>query len=194
MIRTVIVDDHQAVRAGLETVLGEAPDLVAAGAASGELELWPLLRSTRPDVVLMDYHLPGTDGLLLCRRIKRGVPPNPRVVIYSAYAAEELTIPAHVAGADGLVHKGAPAAELLEVIRAVTGGERVLPRVSGALLTEASQRLPEADRPIVPMLLDGTPERDIAATLGIEPDDLEERVERIITGLRMAVPGSPQER
>lgn len=192
MITLAIVDDHHAVRAGLETVLSEASGLVAVGSASGEHDLWPMLHRARPDVVLMDYHLPGTDGLLLCRRIKHNPPPVPRVLIYSAYAAEELAIPAFLAGADGLIHKGAPAHELFEAIRTFAHGEPVLPEINAAALADASRQLDPADRPIVPMMLDGTSPREIAATLRISAAQLEERIERIIAGLRIAVPGSRQ--
>jgi DNA-binding NarL/FixJ family response regulator len=190
MIRLLIVDDHHAMRAGLETVLDEAAGLAVVGAAAGEHDLWPLLHRTRPDVVLMDYHLPGTDGLVLCRRIKREPPPVPRVLIYSAYVVEELAIPAFLAGADGLVHKGAPAHEVFEAIRAFAQGQHTLPLIDTAALGDAARQLGPADRPILPMMLDGALPREIAETLGISVAALEARIERIIASLRVAVPGS----
>lgn len=75
MIRVMLVDDHPALRAGLQTVLRAEPGIVPVGAASGEHDLWPLLHRARPDVVILDYHLPGTDGFLLCHKIKAGVLP-----------------------------------------------------------------------------------------------------------------------
>ncbi len=70
MIRVLIIDDHSAMRTGLEAALKRSPDIVPVGAGSDELELWPLLKRTAPDVVLLDYHLPGQDGLILCHRLK----------------------------------------------------------------------------------------------------------------------------
>jgi len=122
MIRIVIVDDHPALRAGLHTVIDSEPGLVFAGESSGSEEsLWPLLRSVRPDVVLLDYHLPKGDGLQLCYRITRER-PAPRVAIFSAYAGPELLVAARLAGAAALLGKGMGARELFEAIRRVKRG------------------------------------------------------------------------
>jgi DNA-binding NarL/FixJ family response regulator len=187
MIRVLVVDDHIALRAGLMAVLQAEPGIVPLGAASGEEDLWPALRRTRPDVVLLDYHLPGRDGLSLCRLVKRTLPP-PRVLLYSAYADAALVIPAVLAGADGLVHKGAPAAELYEALRLVCKGRRVLPPLSRELLGDASRRLHDEDLPVLGMVLDETPRGDIAAALRIGPPALDDRIERMINRLRVEVP------
>ena len=63
MIRVAIVDDHHALRLGLDTAIRSEPGLVPAGVAATAAELAPLLYRTRPDVVLLDYNLPDTDGL-----------------------------------------------------------------------------------------------------------------------------------
>ena len=72
MIRVVVVDDHPALRAGLQTVLDSEPGIVFAGESSGSEEsVWPICCAARPDLVLLDYHLPRGDGLQLCYRIKQ---------------------------------------------------------------------------------------------------------------------------
>ena len=84
MIRVAVVDDHPALRAGLQTVLDSEPHIVFVGGSDGaEEHLWPMLNLVRPDVVLLDYHLPRGDGLQLCYRIKQDV-PAPRVIIFPA--------------------------------------------------------------------------------------------------------------
>src|SRR5262245_12363130 len=98
MIRILLVDDHPAMRAGLTGVLAAEPGTVPLDSIASGDELEPALRRCRPDVVLLDYHLPGSDGLVLCRQVKRTV-PAPAVLIYSAYADAELAIPAVLAGA-----------------------------------------------------------------------------------------------
>jgi DNA-binding NarL/FixJ family response regulator len=187
MIRILLVDDHPALRAGLTAVLRAEPGLVPLGTAADEEELWPALNRTKPDVVVLDYHVPPADGLQLCRRMKRQI-PAPKVLLYSAYADAQLVIPAMLAGADGVVNKGAPAAELYDAIRTVARGERVMPPMSRELLDDANRRLDSADLPILGMALDGTPEAEIARTLGTSTDDLTRRLDRMIARLKVEVP------
>ena len=189
MIRIAIVDDHPAVRAGLETVLEAEPDLVPVGGAERAEDVAPLLTRTRPDLVLLDYHLPGSDGLQLCRRIKEAA-LAPRVILYSAYAGAELAIPALLAGADGVVAKSSAGRELFEAIRTVAAGERVAPPVPRELMADAAARLDAEDLPILGMLMDGTPNAEVCETLRLEPPMLQRRVERMIGRLRVEVPGA----
>lgn len=187
MIRVAVIDDHPALRAGLEMVLDAEAGLVPVGSAANELEAWPLLNTTRPDVVLLDYHLPGRDGLQICRRIKSQA-LAPGVLLYSAYAGGDLAIPALLAGANGIVGKGIPAIELFNAIRAVAANELVVPPVARALREDAARRLDPEDLPILGMLLDGTPPADIEAVLGIEPRGLASRIDRMLSRLRVEVP------
>ena len=94
MIRVVIVDDHPALRAGLHAVVDAEPGIVFAGESGGDEEsLWPAINRSRPDLILLDYHLPRGDGLQLCYRIKHDV-PAPKVIIFTAYASGPLAVPA----------------------------------------------------------------------------------------------------
>ena len=188
MIRVVVIDDHPALRAGLHTVLDAEPGIVFAGESDGEEEsVWPLLNRTTPDLALLDYHLPHGDGIQLCYRIKQRV-PAPKVIVFSAYAGPALSLPATLAKADGLLDKGVPARDLFEAIRLVNKGERLLDPVSRAVLQDAEQRLGPEDLPLLAMLLDGTPEREIATVLRREPRDIQHAVQRILSRLRLDVP------
>ena len=188
MIRVVIVDDHPALRAGLRTVLEGEPGIVYAGESSGSEEsLWPTLHTAQPDLVLLDYHLPHGDGLQLCYRIK-SQPPAPAIIIFSAYASGELTLPALLAGADAVLNKALGARELFEAIRRVNRGERLLEPLSAAAMRDASARIPEADRALVGMLIDGAGEQDVARTLRIDPRDVRHAVQRTLSALRLDVP------
>jgi DNA-binding NarL/FixJ family response regulator len=186
MIRLLIVDDHPAMRAGLTAVLRAEPGLVPLGTASSEEDLGPTLNRTRPDVVLLDYHLPGADGLKLCRRLKREL-PAPAVLLYSAYADSGMVIPAILAGADGLLNKSAPAPELFDALRAVARGDRVLPPVPRELLEAASGRIEPEDMPIVAMMVDGTPVAEVAEALRRPVRDVARRVDAMIERLRVEI-------
>jgi DNA-binding NarL/FixJ family response regulator len=185
VIRILIVDDHPAVRAGLVAVLRSEPGLVPVGAAADEQEGWRLAQRARPDVVLLDLHLPGGDSLSLCRRVKALDRPA-RVLIYSAFADEELTVPATLAGADGIQDKAEPMLELFDAIRRVARGERLLAPITPERLADAQARIPTADWPIVAMLLDGTAEADVAATLGLSAAEVDGRIARLFGKLAPA--------
>jgi DNA-binding NarL/FixJ family response regulator len=189
LIRILLVDDHPALRAGLHSVMRAEPGFVPVGAAGDEQEMWPLLNRTKPDVVLMDYHLPGEDGLVLCRRIK-GALGAPKVIVYSAYADTGLTVPALLAGADGVMNKGAPAQELFDAIRTVAGGGNIMPPLSSALLEAATARLDPGDAPVVGMLVNQTPLAEVAEVVGTDPAALTRRVERMIARLSVDTPAS----
>jgi DNA-binding NarL/FixJ family response regulator len=192
MIRIVVIDDHPALRAGLHTVLESEPGLVVAGESSGTEEtVWPVLNRSRPDLVLLDYHLPHSDGLQLCYRIKGDV-PAPKVVIFTEYATQAMALPAAVARADALLHKGVGARELFEAIRLAHRGERLLPPISHGALEESASVLDPDERALVGMLLDGSTETEIAKTLRVAPSDVRHRVHRILSAMRLEVPaGGP---
>ena len=187
MIRILIVDDHPAMRTGLNAVLRAEPGLVPLDAASSVADLWPTMNRTKPDVVVLDYHLPGDDGLVLCRRIKRQLPP-PAVLLYSAYADASLMIPARLAGADGLINKSAPANELYDAIRRVARGEQVLPPISRELLDAAARDLAPEELPILGMTLENTPVGEMATTLGLNAEDVMHRIDRMIKRLKIEIP------
>lgn len=183
MIRVAIVDDHHAVRIGLEAVLSAEPDMDPVGVATNAAETAPLLYRASPDVLIVDYRLPDVDGLTLCRRIK-AAPPAPRVILHSAYADDWLTLPAMLAGADGVVHKGAPGRELAEAIRTVAHGGSALPAVDADALRTSAEALDPDDLPILGMLAHGSPVEEIASALGLAQATLRARRHRMLDALR----------
>ena len=181
MIRVATVDRHPAVLAGVEAILRDQPDLVPVGAAIDRYELWPLLKRTRPGVVLLD-HRPGNDGLELCLRIT-GRPGAPRVVLFAAGSGPEAIVPGTLAGADAILDKAVPARDLLEAIRAVAARDRVLPAIPPAVRCRAAERLGTSDRAIFAMRLAGTSMADIAAVVGLGASDLRARLAAIVSAL-----------
>jgi DNA-binding NarL/FixJ family response regulator len=188
MIRVAVVDDHPALRAGLQTVLDSEPGIVYAGESDGaEESVWPLLHRVGPDVVLLDYHLPKGDGLQLCYRIKQHV-PAPGVIIFSAYASPDMMLAAQLAKADAVLNKGVGARELFETIRGVAAGELRMAAPSAAALQEAHAHVAEEDRALIGMLLDRTPESEVARVLGSTIPDVRHAVQRTLSALRRGTP------
>jgi DNA-binding NarL/FixJ family response regulator len=178
----MIVDDHPAMRAGLTTVLDGEPDMVSVGSAAGVFDARPLYREARPDVVMLDFHLPGQSSLALTRELKRQ-PLPPRVVIYSAHAGPQLDLAAALAGADGVVSKGADAREMFEAVRRVGAGDELPSPSAQELMRAAAEALPDEDLPLVAMRLEGATLDEIARVQRVERTAVERRFERLLARL-----------
>jgi DNA-binding NarL/FixJ family response regulator len=182
MIRVAILDDHPAVRAGLQAILAAEPDPQAVGSAAGDHELWPLLKRTRPAIVVLDLHDPGRDGLALCLRIKRQ-PDPPAVLLYSAYTPAALVVAAAVAGADAIVSKSDTAATLVQAIRAVARNPHALPAISPQMKADAAAKLDPTDHAILAMRVAGDLPVAIASTLGVPEPAIAKRIAAIVAQL-----------
>lgn len=188
MLRIVVIDDHPALRAGLRAVLDAEPGIVYVGESDGNDEsVWPLLHRARPDLVLLDYHLPHGDGLQLCYRIKQEI-PAPKVGIFTAYASPTLALPATLAGADAVLAKDMRAQDLFDALRRINRGERLVPPISRTVFEEAGEKLDSDARALMGVLLDGSTEAEAAAALRMEPLDVRHSVQRILRALRLDVP------
>jgi DNA-binding NarL/FixJ family response regulator len=173
-LRVLVVDDHTAVRAGVQAVLAREPDLQPIGGASSADQALDKTRARRPDVAVVDHRLEAGDGLTLTRQLK-ALPEPPAVLIYSAHADAALTVAAVVAGADGVVGKGGNADDLCDAIRFVARGHSVRPRILPAALRSTAERLDPADVPILGMLIHRTPPAEIARVLDMTERRLDAR-------------------
>jgi DNA-binding NarL/FixJ family response regulator len=182
VIRVLIVDDHPALRTGVWSMLRVEPGFQPAGAVSGADDALEHTAAVRPDVVLVDYRLPGDSGLLLCHRLQQMQEP-PRVLVYSAYPEAELAVPALLAGADGVINKAAAPDALVTAIRNVVKGRPVFPHIGPERLQASAARLDQEDIAILGMRVDRTPVGEIADTLGIEENALGDRMRAMITRL-----------
>ena len=188
MIRVALVDDHYAVRLGLEAALDAQPGMRPVGAAACAADVAPLLYRTAPDVLIVDYRLPDDDGLTVCLQVQAGV-VSPALLVHSAFADDWLTVPALIAGADGIVHKGATGLELAEAIRAVAGGHSAMPTIVPELLTAAADAVEPEDHSILGMLVHGVPQPEICHTLRLQPAELRARRARMLAALRSPAAG-----
>jgi DNA-binding NarL/FixJ family response regulator len=173
MTRVAILDDHPMVRAGVEAFVEAEPGMSVAAAVATVAEAEVACDETAPDVLVSDYHLPDGDGLSLCLRLNQdGGPP---VVLFSAFADGELAVLAAVAGALAVVPKSADPGELMDAVRAAARGGRAGQDAHPLALRAAGERLDPDDLPVLGMLAHGLPPAEIADTLGVARDRLDER-------------------
>lgn len=124
-ISVLIVDDHALVRMGIRRLLEDLPDMDVIGEAdSGELAL-SMVKSMKPDVVLLDMKMPGIDGWEVTRRLKKTA-PQVKIIAVTALNAEPLPGRVLQLGAMGYLTKESGVAEMANAIRKVSRGERYL--------------------------------------------------------------------
>jgi DNA-binding NarL/FixJ family response regulator len=172
MIRVMIVDDHGVVREGLERLLPTAGDIeVVASARDGDQAV-ALAAEQRPDVVLMDFSMPGVDGAEATRRIV-AANPDACVVILTSFSDRDQILAAVDAGAVGYMLKDGEPAELIEGVRAAARGESPLhPRAAREVLSRrdsprAREDLTAREREILVLVTEGMPNKRISMRLGI---------------------------
>jgi DNA-binding NarL/FixJ family response regulator len=182
MTRVAILDDHPMVRAGVEAFVEAEPGMSVAAAVATVAEAEVACDETAPDVLVSDYHLPDGDGLSLCLRL--GEDGGPPVVLFSAFADGELAVLAAVAGARAVVPKSADPDVLIDAVRAAARGERAGQEAHPLALRAAGERLDPADLPVLGMLVHGLPPTEIANTLGVERNRLDERRRAMLARLR----------
>ena len=120
-IRVLLVDDHQVVRRGLRTFLEVQDDIEVVGEASDGAEGVARAEELRPDVVLMDVKMPGTDGIEALKQLRELDNPA-RVLIVTSFTEQRTVVPALRAGASGYVYKDIDPDALAGAIRSVHAG------------------------------------------------------------------------
>src|SRR5215469_7795100 len=123
-VRVLIADDHPLFCDGLATLLADGPGTELAGAATTGTEAIGLARETQPDVVLMDLHMPGMNGIEATRRIAAGC-PHTAVLVLTMFDDDGSVMSALRAGARGYLLKGASREQIRCAIHAVASGEIV---------------------------------------------------------------------
>lgn len=124
-VRVLVVDDHPVVRSGLVGMLAIDPGLVVVGEAADGAEAVTLTAETRPDVVLMDLRMPGTDGATATREITSRYPGS-KVLVLTTYDTDADIVRAVEAGATGYLLKDTPRGRLVAAVHAAARGETVL--------------------------------------------------------------------
>jgi DNA-binding NarL/FixJ family response regulator len=138
LIRILAVDDHPLLRDGIAALIAIAPDMQLVGACSNGREAIAQFRALRPDVTLMDLQMPVMSGLEAIAAI-RGDFPDARIIVLTTYAGDVQVDRAFKAGASALLVKNLAHQELLDTIRSVHRGRKVIsPEVSSDLAADAT--------------------------------------------------------
>lgn len=170
-IRLLIVDDHPVVRDGLRGMFADTADFEVVGEADDGEEALTLAQSLQPDVVLMDLHMPGVDGVSAIQQLsERGIQSH--VLVLTTYDMDSDVLPALEAGATGYLLKDAPREDLIRAVRAVANGESVLsPSVASRLIDQVRnpprETLSPRESEILKLIAGGATNREIAKTLFI---------------------------
>ncbi|KAA6216951.1 response regulator [Streptomyces filamentosus] len=194
LIRVLLVDDHQVVRRGLRTFLEVQDDIEVVGEASDGAEGVARAEELRPDVVLMDVKMPGTDGIEALKRLQALANPA-KVLVVTSFTEQRTVVPALRAGASGYVYKDVDPEALAGAIRSVHAGHVLLhPEVAGALLSQDDPQggtgrgttLTEREREVLGLIADGRSNREIARVLVLSEKTVKTHVSNILMKLDLA--------
>ncbi|CAM5467291.1 response regulator [Streptomyces narbonensis] len=191
-VSVLLADDQALVRAGFRSLLARAKNLSVVGeAASGE-EAVRQAALLRPDVILMDVRMPGTDGIEATRRVLAEQPAT-RVIILTTFDTDEHVFEALRAGASGFLTKEVEPAELRRAVEVVAAGDSLLsPGVTRRVVERFAHRprpavaldaLTVRENEVVRLVAEGLSNDEIAAALVISPLTAKTHVSRAITKL-----------
>jgi len=198
MIRVLIADDQDLVRAGLRMILEAADELnVVAEAADGDAAV-ELAVTCAPDVVLMDIRMPRCDGIQATRRLA-ATPAPPKVIILTTFDTDDNVYEALAAGASGFLIKTAPPARLIDAVRCVHAGEALLaPSVTQRLIQEHLGRsrpdtallrqldaLTDREREVLALIGRGHSNSEIARELVVSEATVKTHVNRVLGKLQL---------
>jgi DNA-binding NarL/FixJ family response regulator len=186
VIRVLLADDHQLVRAGLASLLEAQEDITVIGTAADGAEAVAMASRERPDVILMDLSMPGMGGEEATRRILADQPET-AVVILTSFSDQERIHDALDAGAMGYLLKDAEPDELVRGIRAAHRGESPLdPKAASTLLTARSRPgidLTDREQEVLRLVAAGLPNKLIAARLQISEKTVKAHLTSIFQSL-----------
>jgi DNA-binding NarL/FixJ family response regulator len=194
-IRVLLVDDHEIVRVGLRSVLGQNHGIVVVGESASMAEAVGLAGKLKPDVILMDIRLPDGSGVDACREIL-AVHPGIQVIFLSSYADDDSVLAAVMAGARGYVLKELDSPSLLRAIHGVVEGQSILdPAVTDRALRwlrgfATDQDLPSGklsaqEERVLALVAEGKTNKEIASALNLSDKTVKNYLASVFQKLRI---------
>jgi DNA-binding NarL/FixJ family response regulator len=184
VIRVLTVDDHALIRDGVAALIANQKDMRLVGEASNGREAIEQFRSHRPDVTLMDLQMPEMNGINALIAIRSEF-PDARIILLTTYAGDALCKRAMKAGAQAYILKGNVRKDLLDTIRAVRAGKKILhPEVAAELATHAADdALSEREIEVLSLIAAGNSNKLVADQLAISEDTVKGHVKSILSKL-----------
>jgi DNA-binding NarL/FixJ family response regulator len=194
-IRVLIADDHPLFRDGLAAMLNDGSDTELLGTATSGTEAIDLARETQPDVIVMDLHMPGLNGIEATRRIVADS-PHIAVLVLTMFDDDDSIFSALRAGARGYLLKGADREQIRSGIRAAASGEVVFgahlaARMLGFFTVSPAPppvfpQLTDREREVLELVAQGRANAAIAAKLSLSQKTIRNHVSNILTKLQVA--------
>ena len=194
MIRIVLADDQELIRTGFRMILSIEDDLDVVGEAADGAEAERVVGELRPDVVLMDVQMPGTDGITATERIV-AEHPGVAVLILTTFDDDDYLFSALRAGATGFLLKNCPPDDLVSAIRlAVQGHALLAPEVTQRVIERSTSRarpapdprigdLTERERDVLVAMARGRSNAEIADDLVVSAATVKSHVSHVLTKL-----------
>jgi two-component system response regulator NreC len=191
VVRVVLVDDHTIVREGLRLLLRSAPDIAVVGEADSGLAAIDVAERTRPDIVVLDLDMPGSDGMAALRGLEQAL-AGVKVLVLTVHPEREQLVPLLEAGARGYLTKEAASEDLVDAIRVVAAGEvyvgpaaarllaaAVVPQHAAKTARDRFEALSDRERTTLRLVAEGYTGAEIARQLGISTKTIDAYKHRV---------------
>jgi DNA-binding NarL/FixJ family response regulator len=195
VVRIVVADDHEVVRAGFAGLLDTQPDFEVVGTASDGHDALRICQEVMPDVALMDVRMPGMDGIEATRQLRKGG-AGPKVLILTTFDLDAYVFDALRAGASGFLLKDVTAERLFDAVRVIAAGEALLaPAVTRRLISEFAQlhrpagavlqlaSLTPRETQVLRLVAEGLSNQEIAARLVVTEETVKSHVSHVLSKL-----------